>query len=707
MAVAPSSSLPPFDPMGAQSVFTPTEPEYVAVVEPLLRAPWRGQRTVATGFAVAFSAASALLWAARRLHASLIAASGVALALLLSVAFGAGARHGGDSVIAAVLVWVSWILLLGDDRRPSAGRAVLGVALWMSAVVTWWMAIVALPLTGAGATRSAHTWRARVLAAVCVGIASMASLALSFVRVAWWAGGSAAAGTEVAWWEVWRVAFTIAPLHTSPALPEAGGEPGHVLSVLLLVAVLAFGTAPAWLRLSAAAMLALMAAGWLQWPGWREPLVRWSAWVMTPFVALGLTWASSRATPRWQLAAALGIGAVLAGSALSTSLRPPRGRDLNTFRDWLDAQGHRATASRRPVQFIAEDVLVDSALVAWGHVGRVPQSSAAIARAAQWGATLLAGPSARTHLELLGVRFATAYAIHDPVAYRFSTVAQQLRCTTIGSERWSVLPGLEYTGRIGIEIPASAAGRVVMVIGDALPLQLLATSADRRALPFIIQTLSTAPASALPPEFLLEGDSSLAHFRYIVRAELAAPASGTALVNVQLGRRAPRVIARLSGHNTDARGRICAAPQETDAFWEAGAMEAVVVPLRAASLFGRGWYGAEGAAQVYRWTDGNGAVLVPSARAGAVRVSVEGAPAADLGGSGPDVSLEVNGIPQGTHSMAAGVGTYSWTVSAGEWIRGTNELLLSVSHTVRPADQGSHDMRTLGLRVSRITLTPE
>jgi hypothetical protein len=126
------------------------------------------------------------------------------------------------------------------------------------------------------------------------------------------------------------------------------------------------------------------------------------------------------------------------------------------------------------------------------------------------------------------------------------------------------------------------------------------------------------------------------------------------------------------------------------------------------ALFGSGWHGVEGARdRLFRWTEGDAAVLIPSAREGPVRVALDAAAAAEPFDGGPVVTLHVNGLAEAARVMPAGVSRYEWVVSRGRWVVGTNELRFSVSRSVRPADRGDHDTRVLGMRVHGLTLERE
>jgi hypothetical protein len=176
-------------------------------------------------------------------------------------------------------------------------------------------------------------------------------------------------------------------------------------------------------------------------------------------------------------------------------------------------------------------------------------------------------------------------------------------------------------------------------------------------------------------------------------------------LSLELGRRAPRVIARLAGFEPESRGRICAAPLGPLRLAEVG--EAAIA-LSDESAFGTGWYGREGSGDAtFRWAQPEAVVLVRSAVRDAVTVALDAEAAAPTGDGGTTLSLLVNGVEIGSRTMSGGSARYTWTAPAGVWLAGTNELWWRTSRAVRPADAGGADTRSLALRVTAITLSRE
>ena len=192
---------------------------------------------------------------------------------------------------------------------------------------------------------------------------------------------------------------------------------------------------------------------------------------------------------------------------------------------------------------------------------RVAQDGNAVAEAVKSGSMVLAGPVARRHLELAGLLFDEVFAIAEPAAFTMSEATGTLQCATVRADRWSQLPGLEYTGRLGLQVPPQIGAEMQLIVGDALPLQLEVATADGRDVPVTTEALMAGPGSETPPaDYWLDGGLPENGPRVIRRVHVPAYPARTELLSVRLGRRAPRVLARLIGYDGTARGRVCAAP---------------------------------------------------------------------------------------------------------------------------------------------------
>jgi hypothetical protein len=135
-----------------------------------------------------------------------------------------------------------------------------------------------------------------------------------------------------------------------------------------------------------------------------------------------------------------------------------------------------------------------------------------------------------------------------------------------------------------------------------------------------------------------------------------------------LGRRAPRVLARLIGYPPDVRAPVCAEPLAAGEIY-----------------FGTGWYGQEqdqvSGAALRRMRE-HGAVLVATAGERDVIIRARLAPAAGTATAETRLRLRVNDVLDlETRVMYDGFADYEWTVPDATWLSGTNELFFSVSHT--------------------------
>jgi hypothetical protein len=255
-------------------------------------------------------------------------------------------------------------------------------------------------------------------------------------------------------------------------------------------------------------------------------------------------------------------------------------------------------------------------------------------------------------------------------------------CATVRGDFWNPLFGVDYTGRLGIALPPRAGGAIVLFIGDALPLDIEAESSDGTPVPFLIDRLRAGPGLHIPPDLWLESGSPWSSPREVVRARLDALPDRDRVVYVHLGRRAPRVLARLMGYDADARASVCAARLAARAAF-AGDDRLEITPARS-EYFAMGWYGVETASpEAVRWMKERGVILIPSARDGGIHISLEAAPAASIGeGAGAMLSLRVNDVFEAPPvAMRHGFARYDWAVPDASWVSGTNEVLFTVSAT--------------------------
>lgn len=361
----------------------------------------------------------------------------------------------------------------------------------------------------------------------------------------------------------------------------------------------------------------------------------------------------------------------------------------------------------RPIAILAESPAVDRTVAralsaeAAGAATLIARDEAAIARALQEG-ELLALSRGRTFLELTGFELEWLPQPPEAAAFPWSRVRGSLHCADVREDRWSPLPGLEYTGRLGIQQPPDPDGALVFIIGDAVPLDLDAQDLEALPVPMRIELLRPGPASTAPADYWLGEGNPWSAPGSVVRVTLDALPARPRLVDLRLGRRAPRVLARLREYGDAARARVCAAPVAADPAFARGA-DLVVLP-DTPEYFGTGWYGPElgppGLGSI-RWMKGQGAILVNFARRGTVEVIVRGAPAA---GAPATLALTVNDLHAlPPTALAAGSAEYRWTVPAAAWLAGTNELLFTLSRTAR-GTHDARDTRDLGFALQRIAL---
>ncbi|MDH4066430.1 MAG: hypothetical protein OEW19_18665, partial [Acidobacteriota bacterium] len=493
-----------------------------------------------------------------------------------------------------------------------------------------------------------------------------------------------------------------------------------------------FGMQRAWWRRAVVLTAVLIGAVGLGWPEWQAEAFRFGLWLLAPVAALGLTWASRQAGPRGGGLVACVLGTILIADTAVMSIRPLSGQDARGFRDAFE-RALAGVESTGGTVIVAEDTRMDSALAAWmagrADVWRAAQSGAVVSEALAGGRTVLAGPTARRHLLLAGVQFSDGFVIADPQPLVMSVAKEALPCATVRSDRWSMLPGVEYTGRLGIALPARAGGEMRVIVGDDLPQAVRVETSDGHMVPVAADALLSGPGTtAPPPDYWIESGTPEDSPPIVSLLHLPAHPVLATSWSVRLGRRAPRVLARLVGFGEAARGRVCAAPVG-DRLWFSAPRPVEPVALDEDDVFGRGWYGLEGeGANRFRWTDTDPVLLLRSAERTDVTVELDAEPAGRIsrGAPGADgtptaadtaegtlnaadgeqmtVTLRVNGIDMGTRPMTTGAGPYAWAVPAGVWLAGTNELWWHASHGVRPADAGAVDTRLLAMRVAGVTL---
>jgi hypothetical protein len=714
---APRALMPPVSPLGEQPVYSVADNTALVMLEPVLHAPWLGTVTAPARWAVAFTVMLGASGVAIFAGAGFLATIFVALALVLDASFGAALTHASGLVVAIGLLWLASGAAFDEHQRVSTDRPwfnpLSAVLLWSLAVWWDWMAIVTWPIVLAALRRTPQR-PAR-------GAWTVASLVLgagAFLAHFEWMAAEARAlslvtDVSLTWREALMVAFDSRPRMPlgSYVSTDLTMRLGYLVMALALAGVL-FGGLARWWRRAILLSGVLVLAVALGWSEWQAEMFRFAIWAVAPLAAVGLTWVS-RESARPALAPAItcALGAVLLAETAVMGARPLTGQEARIFRDALESELEARGNGRRMV-LVAEDTRVDSALASWASsvsgVMRVAQDGNAVADAVKSGSVVLAGPVARRHLELAGLLFDEVFAIAEPAAFTMSEATGTLQCAAVRTDRWSQLPGLEYTGRLGLQVPPQIGAEMQLIVGDALPLQLEVATPDGRDVPVKTDALMAGPGSETPPaDYWLDGSLPENGPRVIRRVHVPAYPAGADLVSVRLGRRAPRVLARLIGYDGPARGRVCAAPAAGSVLFGHDRRQEGV-SLENDEVFGTGWYGQEGrGAQLFRWTSTDAVVLLSSALRTDVIVTMEAEAAAGVGrgdAEAPLLTLRVNGVEMASQPMGQGRRPYKWNVPAGVWLAGTNELWWHTSQSVRPADMGGTDTRTLALRVSLIAV---
>ena len=77
----------------------------------------------------------------------------------------------------------------------------------------------------------------------------------------------------------------------------------------------------------------------------------------------------------------------------------------------------------------------------------------------------------------------------------------EFTCVNVRGDRWNLLPGVEFTGRISVRVPAGRNSAVTLVFGDSLPLTIEAETANGTPLPM---TTTAVPPPEAPVDFWIE-----------------------------------------------------------------------------------------------------------------------------------------------------------------------------------------------------------
>ena len=253
-------------------------------------------------------------------------------------------------------------------------------------------------------------------------------------------------------------------------------------------------------------------------------------------------------------------------------------------------------------------------------------------------------------------------------------------CAGVRSTVWHPLSGLDYTGRLRVTLPPQLGGAITMYVGDSIPLDVDVERRDGRPLAFWRERFRFGPGVPMPPDYWLDDSTPADAPPEVTRLTIDADGEQMLTVRVWLGRRAPRVLARLIGYGSAVAVPVCAEPLR---------------PLE--QYFATGWYGAEPSDQgTIRWMREHGAVLV-SSHGAATRVTIRAAPAVTSAAQPTVLRLRINGLFESLAlPMRQGFAQYEWLVPDRALVPGTNELFFAVTRTEK---RGS---RTLGLALASL-----
>lgn len=240
-------------------------------------------------------------------------------------------------------------------------------------------------------------------------------------------------------------------------------------------------------------------------------------------------------------------------------------------------------------------------------------------------------------------------------------------CAGVQSTLWHPLSGVEYTGRLAVTLPPLLGGAIVLFIGDSVPLDIEAVFPDGSPVLMQRERFASAVGVQIPPDYWLDDGDPWRAPEQITRVVIDAYGDRELAFTILLGRRAPRVLARLIGYAPGVRVPVCATPMR-----------------EGEKYYATGWYGEEVAqGGSVRWMAGHGAVLLPSADGGPVLVRINAAPAvAPQADRQTLLTLRVNDVYEAAaETMRDGFADYEWRIPSHAWVAGTNELFFTVSRT--------------------------
>ena len=267
-----------------------------------------------------------------------------------------------------------------------------------------------------------------------------------------------------------------------------------------------------------------------------------------------------------------------------------------------------------------------------------------------------------------GLRTRSAAAPHELL--NNTLTRDEHGCAGVSTALWHPLSGLDYTGRLRFTLPAHFGGAIALYVGDSLPLDIeAATAADVPVAIHQERLLAGTAGVLLPPDYWIEDGTPLESPRHVSRLTIDASGEHDRTVILSLGRRAPRVLARLVNYPARVNVAVCAeAVREGEVY------------------FATGWHGRETMADVgeVRWMREHGALLVPSPDGAAARIRFAVRPASpSQAGLPAELRVRVNDVfDLPPIHLDTDLKDYTIEVPDTAWVPGTNEILFHVSRTI-------------------------
>jgi hypothetical protein len=352
----PHVNMPPVSPVGEQLSYLVPDSPALALLEPVLHAPWLGTVTAPARWIVALIVMLGATLAAIFAGAGFLATLFVALALVLDASFGAALAHAGGLVVAIGLVWLASGAAFGGHQRGLAGRLwfnpLAAILLWSLAVWWDWVAIVTWPIVLAALRRTPPRPARSAWTLASLALGAMAF----FAHFEWMATEARALSLTPDVALTWRDALVVA-FDSTPRMPIGSHMSAELtmrlsyLIIALALVGLVFGDLAGWWRRAILMSGVLVLGVALGWPEWQAEISRFALWAVAPLAAVGLTWVSSQsARPAWASVITCALGAVLLAESAVVGARPLSGRGARLFRDALELELEVRTNDGRMVR---------------------------------------------------------------------------------------------------------------------------------------------------------------------------------------------------------------------------------------------------------------------------------------------------------------------------------------------------------------------